>query len=115
MIESVTRVLGEWHALRVVLRELERAEHPDIIDGYGRTWTWKDNNLYVHCGTAAPADTIDQFGLPTQKALDNQNYKLCSACIDGRERHITPCKSEWNCEHPVCHRFHAQADYLARL
>jgi hypothetical protein len=78
---------------------MERSEHPDITDRFGRVWTWKPRDLYHHCGTACPAYMIGNFGLPTQRALDNPNYELCAICLDGRSRNIRPCTAEWNCTH----------------
>lgn len=97
--EAVERLLTQWQDARFALAEIERSEHPDITDRFGRVWTWKSKNLYRHCGTACGADMIEHFGLPTQRALDNPNYDLCDICLDGRVRNIRPCKPEWNCTH----------------
>ena len=102
--ERVGRLLADWQTARVALKEMDRAEHPDTTDQFGRVWTWKDKDLYRHCGIACPAYMIDGFGLPTQRALDNPNYDLCGICIDGRERNAPRCKPEWNCSHKLCHR-----------
>lgn len=99
----VTRLLTEWQDARAQLAELERAEHPDITDRHGRVWTWRGSgDLYRHCGNAAPADMIDQFGLPSQRSLDNPNYDPCDICLDGRERNAPKCRPEWNCSHRWC-------------
>lgn len=103
-IQSVARLLGDWRASRKALATLEAAEHPDITDRFGRVWTWRGRgDLYRHCGTAAPADMINDFGLPTQGALDNPNYDLCDVCVDGRTRNVPDCKPEWNCTHTMHH------------
>jgi hypothetical protein len=100
-VRSVGRLLAEWIALRAELAEMERAEHPDITDRHGRVWSWVSKNLYRHCGIAAPANMINQFGLPTQQMLDNPNYgELCAICLAGRERHVPACRPEWGtCSH----------------
>lgn len=103
-IKTVGNLIADWQAARTALADIERAEHPDIVDRHGRTWTWKARDLYRHCGTAAPADMIGQFGLPTQRALDNPNYDLCAICLDGRERNVPDCKPEWNCSHTMHQR-----------
>lgn len=101
-IAAVGRLIADWQAIRAELVEIERAEHPDTTDRFGRVWTWKSKDLYRHCGTAAPYWMIDNFGLPTQAALDNPNYDLCDICLDGRERHASKCKPEWKCSHTIC-------------
>lgn len=100
--ERVGQLLADWQAARFELAEIERAEHPDITDRFGRVWTWKSKDLYRHCGTACPAYMIDGFGLPTQRALDNPNYDLCGICLDGRTRNARRCKPGWNCDHKWC-------------
>lgn len=99
-MEAVATLIANWQDARAGLAELERAEHPDIVDRFGRTWTWVGrSDTYRHCGTACPVDMIDDFGLPTQRALDNPNYELCGTCVDGRTRRVPDCKPEWNCAH----------------
>ncbi|MFB7919355.1 hypothetical protein [Streptomyces sp. NPDC056061] len=100
-MEAVAKLIVDWQSARAELAELERAEHPDITDRHGRVWVWKSKNLYRHCGNAAPAYMINDFGLPTQRALDNPNYELCDVCINGRTRNIPDCKPEWNCSHSM--------------
>ena len=95
---------------RAALVALERAEHPDVMDRFGRVWTWWKGDLYRHCGNAAPKHMIDGFGLPSQTALDNPNYDLCGICLDGRDRHVTACKREWECSHATCARIHVAED-----
>jgi hypothetical protein len=99
----VTRLINEWQSARAQLAELERAEHPDITDRHGRVWTWCGRgDLYRHCGIAAPADMIDNFGLPSQRSLDNPNSDPCDICLDGRERNAPKCRPEWSCSHRWC-------------
>src|SRR5689334_4293693 len=98
-VETVGNLVASWQAVRAELHEIERSEHPDITDRFGRVWTWKSKDLYRHCGTACDVDMIPQFCLPSQRALDNPNYDLCEICIDGRERNAFCCKFEWNCSH----------------
>lgn len=76
-------LLDRWHAARAELRALEVAEHPPIIDKFGREWTWKDENLYTHDSMAWPAtifDGPDSYGLPKASALNNPNYVFCDTC-----------------------------------
>lgn len=99
---TITELIVNWQDARARLLELERAEHPDIVDRHGRMWTWRGRgDLYRHCGNAAPAHMINDFGLPTQAALDNPNYDLCVICINGRVRNVPDCKTEWNCSHTM--------------
>lgn len=100
-MSTVSDLIVDWQAARTELWEMEKAEHTDIVDRFGRVWTWKSNDTYRHCGNAAPAHMINDFGLPTQAALDNPNYDLCSICIGGRERKVPACKPEWNCSHTM--------------
>jgi hypothetical protein len=102
--EAVGRLIGEWQTARATLAELERAEHLDITDRHGRVWTWWKGDIYRHCGNAAPADMINQFGLPSQRVLDNPNYgELCGIRLDGRERNVPDCWPEWG---PCSHAMH---------
>ncbi|MFI9123827.1 hypothetical protein ACIGW0_31300 [Streptomyces bikiniensis] len=104
-MKSVENLIIEWQAARAELAELERAEHPDLTDRFGRVWTWRGRgDLYRHCGNAAPAYMIDQFGIPSQRVLDNPNYDLCVICLAGRTRNVKKCRPEWNCSHKVCSR-----------
>jgi len=100
--EIVGNLLADWQATRLALRAIERAEQPDIADQFGRVWTWKDKDLYRHCGIVVPVRWIGSFGLPLQAALDNPNYDLCEICLAGRERHAPRCKPEWKCSHKWC-------------
>ncbi|MFE5159094.1 hypothetical protein ACFRNT_11275 [Streptomyces sp. NPDC056697] len=103
-MDAITNLIGEWQQLRAELAAVERAEHPDITDRHGRVWTWKAKDLYRHCGIAAPEYMINDFGLPTQAALDNPNYDLCDVCTDGRKRNVPDCEPEWNCSHAMHQR-----------
>ncbi|MFH8805258.1 hypothetical protein ACH4F6_37910 [Streptomyces sp. NPDC017936] len=75
--EAVGRLIDEWRTAREALAELERAEHPDITDRFGRVWTWKTGrgDIYVHDGMAFPRAFLedDAVGLPSQAVLDNPN------------------------------------------
>ncbi|MGW6789973.1 hypothetical protein [Streptomyces chartreusis] len=104
-MKEVANLIAEWQNARAQLAAIERAEHPDVVDRHGRTWTWVSKDLYRHCGNAAPADMINDFGLPSQKVLDNPNYgELCEICLNGRQRHVPDCKPEWNCSHAMHQR-----------
>ncbi|OSC76475.1 hypothetical protein B5180_01590 [Streptomyces sp. BF-3] len=102
-MQAVSELITQWQESRAALAELERAERRDITDRFGRVWTWRGRgDLYRHCGNAAPAHMIAQFGRPTQAALDNPNYDLCDICLDGRTRNVRKCRPEWKCSHQVC-------------
>lgn len=76
-------MIGEWQTLRAELRQIEEAEHPAITDKYGRVWTWKDKDLYVHDGMAWPESFFNDhasYGLPSARALSNPNYTFCDTC-----------------------------------
>ena len=80
---AVTAVLGNWRRSIAELRALEAAEHPDIVDGYGRTWIWKNGDLYVHDGLfAIPRDWIAEASLPSFGLAErNLNYAaMCDIC-----------------------------------
>jgi hypothetical protein len=82
-IAAVAGLLGEWRAARHAFAEMERAEHPDIIDQHGRVWTWRGGDLYAHDDTLAfPKALIDGgLGLPSAALADNPNYsRLCAIC-----------------------------------
>lgn len=81
-MELMERLIGEWQAARAELAAIERAEHPDITDRYGRTWVWRDGDLYSHDATLAfPRDFLDRVGLPSPRLADNPNYsRLCARC-----------------------------------
>lgn len=95
-------IIEACQELRAELKDIERAENPDIRDAHGRLWVWKDKDLYTHCGMATRKDWVAGSGLPTQSALDNPNYNLCGLCVGGRERNVKVCKPEWNCSHSYC-------------
>lgn len=75
-------LVDRWLAARAALAEIERAEHPDVVDGYGRVWRWKFGEVYSHDDTLAfPRHMIDGAGLPSAELADNPNYsKLCQTC-----------------------------------
>jgi hypothetical protein len=74
-------LIDEWRAARSELAEIERAEHPDIIDHHGRIWTWISGDLYRHCQLAWPERFIRApHGLPSPRLADNPNYRLCEIC-----------------------------------
>lgn len=78
----VGRKLAEWIALRDGIAAIEKAEHPDFTDKYGRVWTWEHDDVYSHDETLAfPFDMIGDLGLPRPECADNPNYaKLCVIC-----------------------------------
>lgn len=82
-----SQIVKEWQETRSALREFEQSEHPDIMDRHGRTWIWRDKDLYVHDETLAMTrDMIESptLGLPSAVLADNPNYeKLCSICRRG--------------------------------
>jgi hypothetical protein len=85
MIGTVTTagLLDRWLESRAVLRLLDEAEHPDIVDKYGRVWTWMDGEVYRHEGMAWPKwafDDPDSYGLPSPELANNPNYQLCEIC-----------------------------------
>lgn len=74
-------LIDEWQAVRAQLAAIEAAEHPDIVDEYGRTWTWRDGDLYVHHGFAFPERWVRAgVGRPSKVLPDNPNYDLCDIC-----------------------------------
>lgn len=83
------KLVADWTEARRELAELERAEHPDITDRYGRVWTWLAGELYRHDETLAfPKAMIDGARLPSPDLANNPNYsKLCATC-----------RSEWPVE-----------------
>lgn len=54
----------------------------ELYDALGRTWVWRNKDLYAHDGMAWPLAFITnpKIGLPTQHALDNPNYQWCAIC-----------------------------------
>lgn len=85
MTASIAAMLAGWEASRATLRAIKEAEHPDLTDQFGRTWQWKDKDLYTHDALlAATPDVIANvnLGLPRAGlADDNPNYAgLCSIC-----------------------------------
>jgi hypothetical protein len=80
--DMVASTLADWYAARLAAALGLIATHPDIVDRYGRTWTWKTGELYEHDGTLAfPRALIDTVGLPSATLADNPNYfNLCPTC-----------------------------------
>ena len=54
----------------------------EIIDMYGRTWSWWKGGLYRHDQMAWTRDMIERtdMTLPSVALRDNPNYHLCSIC-----------------------------------
>lgn len=80
---AVTGMLSAWSELRALAAELGAAEHPDLTDRFGRTWTWWSGDLYIHDGAlAGSADQIAAWGLPEPGLAErNPNYAgLCAVC-----------------------------------
>jgi hypothetical protein len=79
---AVGALIDEWLAGREALREIERAEHPDITDTLGRVWVWWKGDLYTHDGMAWPQEFVAKSNVsrPSQHALDNPNYQWCASC-----------------------------------
>jgi hypothetical protein len=78
--------LDEWRAVRAELRAIEAAEHPDVVDGYGRVWQWQPGpgDLYAHDGMALPLAAVTGGGarLPLPMLAGNPNYRgLCDICV----------------------------------
>lgn len=78
-------LVDAWQAARAELRALEVAEHPPFADRHGRTWEWKDGDLWTHDGTLAfTRSMIDTAGLPKPGLAGNPNYAdLCAICTSG--------------------------------
>lgn len=81
-IPEIGRMIAEWQALRSEISEAERAEHPDVVDHHGRSWSWIAGDLYQHCGMAWPLHSIQnpRHGLPSESVRNNPNYDLCDIC-----------------------------------
>lgn len=119
--EAVGKLISKWQDARTALVELERAEHPDITDPYGRVWVWKPGrgDLYRHDGMAFQGDWLREpgrIGLPSQAVLDNPNYDdLCGICLNGRTRNVPDCRPEWNCSHAMHRNFATPASLREAL
>jgi hypothetical protein len=76
--------LRDWAESRALLAEVERAEHPDVTDKYGRIWAWSPGHgdIYVHDQMAWPLSSIlsPTSGLPSAELRSNSNYSLCDIC-----------------------------------
>jgi hypothetical protein len=94
--QAVSNLITEWLALRIVIAEMEVAEHPPITDALGRTWTWQPggprdrqgndrSTLYGHDGMAWPREWVEHPGIgwPRADALDNPNSRWCELCRAG--------------------------------
>jgi hypothetical protein len=79
---AVRSLLAEWKASRAALARLERAEHPDLVDRFGRVWAWESHDVYVHDQLAFPPDAIlsPRLRLPSATLADSPNYRLCDVC-----------------------------------
>jgi hypothetical protein len=79
---SVSTLIDQWQQARAELEKIERAEHPDVTDAYGRIWRWRGRgNLYVHDDALAfPLHMIKGLSLPSASLADNPNYDLCATC-----------------------------------
>lgn len=85
---NIGNAIHRWMELRVELAAVERAEHPDIVDRHGRTWTWAgSSDLYRHCGMCWTASMVrdPRNGLPKESVISNPNYDLCDICTGKRE------------------------------
>lgn len=82
MTERVSELITRWNAARAAVQAIERAEHPDATDKYGRVWIWISGDLYRHDQLAWPLAIItsEHFGLPGPGLADNPNYDLCAIC-----------------------------------
>jgi hypothetical protein len=74
--------IDSWLTVRAELAAIERAEHPDITDRFGRVWQWWKGDLYRHDGCLAiPGRWIPEWGLPSARLAGNTNYAgLCGIC-----------------------------------
>jgi hypothetical protein len=83
-IAEMDRLITEWQAMRIVLRELEEAEHAPITDRLGRVWTWWKGDLYRHDSMATPECFLNDPRYPPQwpcaSLWDNPNYRWCDYC-----------------------------------
>jgi xanthine/CO dehydrogenase XdhC/CoxF family maturation factor len=75
-------LIDEWREARRELAEMERAEHPDIVDHHGRAWTWVSGDLYRHDSMAWTERMVrdGRHGLPEARLADNPNSRLCEIC-----------------------------------
>jgi hypothetical protein len=94
--------IQKWQAARAALAEMERAERPDVTDGYGRTWQWFGRaDTYAHDGLLAHSlDEIPHLGLPGPALADNPNYDgLCGICRTRWTEAPQTCRAD--CDAPV--------------
>jgi hypothetical protein len=80
--ELVPALVDLWLAARAELHEIERAEHPDLTDVFGRPWRWLAGDLYRHDTMVWTRDMVLSPSLrgPSRYALDNLNYQWCARC-----------------------------------
>lgn len=80
--QVVAGLVSAWRAARLALAATEAAEHPDVTDVLGRTWTWWKGDLYRHDSMAWPLVlvTSDLMRWPKPELLDNPNYQWCDTC-----------------------------------
>lgn len=85
MTDRVRQLIADWNAARALIRRNEEAAHPDVVDVLGRTWTWKDGDLYRHDSMCWPLSMVTdpRVGWPSRNALDNPNYQWCEICKTG--------------------------------
>jgi len=81
-VDRVAELLDRWRTVRAELRAIEQDGHPDLVDKFGRTWTWRAGDLYSHDSMAWPRATFEDgaYRLPTPAALANPNYDFCPIC-----------------------------------
>lgn len=84
-VQHMAEKLSDWRAVRAELADIERAEHPDITDRFGRVWTWSPGHydIYVHDCLAWSRTRImhPDVSLPPATLADNPNYSsLCELC-----------------------------------
>jgi len=81
----MTNLLNELAAIRSQLAEIDRAEHPDITDRFGRVWVWRSGDFYAHDDALCfpwywITSTEHPINLPSSTLADNPNYRLCKIC-----------------------------------
>lgn len=81
-MNPVPEMIDAWMSIRAELHALEKAEHPDVTDRFGRVWTWWKGDLYGHCSMAWTQDmiTAESIGLPTIHYTG-----MCDICCAGHE------------------------------
>lgn len=81
-VPAAQAAVARWRAARAALAEIERGEHPDLTDRFGRVWVWQFGDVYVHDGCLAwPQPMIlANDRLPSPALASNPNYRLCRTC-----------------------------------